>query len=106
MIIYKLKSRSGETITEVLVASLVVVLGVLLFAMMVQSSFRIVSSSEKKVLAIYQSESDAESGKGKVDTVSPELADYSGDGFLREDDFKNLGNVTIYGNEDVKSYKR
>ena len=103
--IRKLQSRSGETITEVLVASLVIVLGVLLFAMMVQSSFRIVSTSEEKVLAIYESESNAESGEGTpVGTAAPAL-DYTGKGFLRDDDFKNLGNVTIYGNKDVKSYK-
>ena len=105
--IRKLQGRSGETITEVLVASLVIVLGVLLFAMMVQSSFRIVSTSEKKVLAIYESESNAESGKGTVGTAAPvlEYIEYTGNGFLRDGDFENLGNVTIYGNKDVKSYK-
>ena len=56
----KLKNRKGETIAEVLVAALVVVLGVLLFAMMVQSSFRIISNSEDKMLKIYDAESTAE----------------------------------------------
>ena len=60
MWIEKLKNRKGETIAEVLVAALVVVLGVLLFAMMVQSSFRIISNSEDKMLKIYDAESTAE----------------------------------------------
>lgn len=43
----KLKSQSGETITEVLVASLVVVLGSILLATMVSAAYRMIRNSEK-----------------------------------------------------------
>lgn len=54
-----LQNTRGETITEVLVASLVVVLGVLLFATMVSSSYTIITNSEKRMLDIYDAESNA-----------------------------------------------
>lgn len=43
----KLHSSSGETLTEVLVASLVVVLGSILLATMVSASYRMIRNSEK-----------------------------------------------------------
>lgn len=58
--IKKLKSTSGETITEVLIASLVVVLGVLLYTMMVQASFRIITKSEETMHNLYAAESTIE----------------------------------------------
>ena len=60
----KLKSNSGETITEVLIASLVVVLGVLLYSMMVISLVRIINTSNDKMKEIYSAESALEQGEG------------------------------------------
>lgn len=79
--IRKLKSTSGETITEVLVAALVVVLGVLLYTMMVQASFRIINNSEGAMKKIYDAESKlaiGEGGDSKTTFMSKDLF-YTGD---------------------------
>ncbi len=80
--IRKLKSTSGETITEVLVAALVVVLGVLLYTMMVQSSFRIINKSEDAMKDLYDAESKAELVKNEERTETASLGNnlfYDGD---------------------------
>ena len=58
----KLRSNSGETIAEVLIASLVVLLGILLYMMMVTSSIRIIESAEALMKKVYAAESTIESG--------------------------------------------
>ena len=102
----KLQSRSGETMTEVLVASLVVVLGVLLFAMMVNSSFRIITKSEDRVKEIYAAESRAEEAVSIVssDTVTIGASAYAG--FMKPGDFTGSVSVNVYGSEDIKAYKK
>ena len=101
--IQKMKSNAGETIAEVLVASLVAVLGVLLFAMMVQSSFQIITQSDKKMKDIYAAESSAEAQgtvieSNKTLTISPTIVPN------QPSEIK----VDIYGskNESIISYKK
>ena len=104
----RLKSTSGETIAEVLVASLVVVLGILLYATMVSSSFRIVTTAEEAMKKLYDTESVFEQnvdneelgitqteGKGEISSFSGIAK--QGDGSLE---------VTITGTTDIKTYKR
>ena len=103
--INKLKSNAGETITEVLVASLIAVLGVLLFAMMVQSSFRIITTSEEKMKEIYEAESNAEGhveligGGPKTLNISPAIAPNKPTSI----------SINVYGTENdegIYSYKK
>ena len=106
----KLKSTAGETISEVLIASLVAVLGVLLFAMMVQSSFSIITSSEEKMQAFYEAESIVEEKKIdpiKQDKVTVKSLIPTVNGFVKDKSWNNIL-VSVYGVEgveDVQSYK-
>lgn len=108
----KLKSTAGETITEVLVASLVAVLGVLLFAMMVQSSYRIITGSENKMQEIYAAESAAE--EQKSDTELTDISEGATITYAAGTDFSKIGDgkkdfgVNYYGingNEQIISYR-
>ena len=108
--INKLKSTAGETISEVLIASLIAVLGVLLFAMMVSSSFSIINSSEKKMQELYEAESIAEQKTGTpvgTATVTASSLLPTVNGFVSGKSWTNIS-VTLYGLEgveDVQSYK-
>lgn len=97
--IKKLKSNSGETITEVLVAALVVVLGVLLYTMMVQSSFRIITRSEDAMTKMYAAESNIEAGSG---TGTSANVTFSITGIASPNDLADA-TVTVYG-DDIKAY--
>ena len=99
--IRKLKSNAGETITEVLVASLVVVLGVLLYTMMVQSSFRIITKSEEKMKAVYAEESKIEQGISSSDPVGVAFGTFSG---IASDGDISVIKVNISDTEDIKAY--
>ena len=101
--IRKLKSTSGETITEVLVAALVVVLGVLLYTMMVQSSFRIINGAEEAMTNMYKAESRIEAGEAR--SIGPVNVTLSGiRGCASPNDFPG---VTVYedNDSDIKAYK-
>ena len=106
------RDRSGETITEVLVSSLVVCLGVLLFAMMVQSSFRIVTDSETRMKDIYSAESNAESfASGTPGSITYSLSSSSAKGLITEGDITDTAftEIRIYEDEKIetiKSYKK
>ena len=106
--IQKLKSNAGETITEVLVASLVVVLGVLLYTMMVQSSFRIITNSEKKMNEIYNAESKIEaresSAEKKTVAVAFSSESIASPGDVDDGNDETKVNVTIYSEGDIKAY--
>lgn len=102
MVNNKLRNKSGETIAEVLVAGLVVMLGVLLFATMVSSSFRIISKSETKMKRIYEAESYVEGHTGSSETPSPHIAVTGfGDlnGFVIANDTKNI-KVKVYKDKE------
>lgn len=108
-----LKDRSGETMAEVLVASLVVALGVLLFAMMVQSSFHIVSDSENKMKDIYAAESNAEikypssvNGSVTYQFLTSSTKGLIIDGDVSKEEYRG---IKIYEDdkvETIKSYKK
>ena len=104
----KLRSKSGETITEVLVASLVVVLGVLLYTMMVQASFRIIKTSEDAMKDLYDTESMIESGEADIIssgipfTISKRAGETIDIAYPEPDDKKPK--VKIYGKDDVMAY--
>ena len=102
--IQKLKSNAGETITEVLVASLVVVLGVLLYTMMVQSSFRIITKSEDKMQKIYAAESIFEQGTASGSSV--EVAFNTISGISSPGDVSGAKKVKVYVSdaENIKAY--
>ena len=99
--IKKLKSDSGETITEVLVAALVVVLGVLLYTMMVQSSFRIITKTENTMKKIYETESKIEAEEG---TGTPKGVIFGTD--IASPGDKDDSTVTVYGgtDDDIHAY--
>ena len=99
--IQKLKNNAGETITEVLVASLVVVLGVLLYSMMVQSSFRIITKSEEKMKAVYAEESKIEQGIPSDDPVEVTFSAISG--LFSTGDISDI-TVSMSDTEDIKAY--
>ncbi|MBR2677671.1 MAG: hypothetical protein IKE28_12300 [Solobacterium sp.] len=104
----KLKSTSGETIAEVLVASLVVVLGILLYATMVSSSFRIVTTAEDAMQNLYKTESAFEQNKEDEELGITQIAGKgyisSFDGIAKKDD--GSLDVTITGTTEIKIYKR
>ena len=104
----KLKSKSGETITEVLVAALVVVFGVLLYTMMVQSSFRIIKTSDDAMKDLYDTESMIESGEADIRYQSnPFVISKSTGGTIDiayPEPEEKKPKVKIYGNDDVMAY--
>lgn len=98
--IRKLKSTSGETITEVLVAALVVVMGVLLYTMMVQSSFRIIKTSDDAMKEMYEAESEIE--KNLTPSTEPNATvTFSSD--LASDGDGNNVDVILFGDE-IEAY--
>ena len=99
----KLKSTSGETIAEVLVASLVVVLGILLYATMVSSSFRIITKAEKAMQELYSAESDVEAGVAGTPGIGVTFSGISG--ISSAGDLTGL-KVTVIGTDDIKAYKK
>ncbi len=103
--IKKLKSNSGETIAEVLVASLVVVLAVLLYTMMVQSSFRIITTSEKAMKEMYETESSIEAGEVTPTSapVSFQISGVTNPGISYPGDLNGI-TVSLYTKSDIKSY--
>lgn len=102
--IQKLKSNAGETITEVLVASLVVVLGVLLYTMMVQSSFNIITKAEDKMKKIYIAESIIEQGTSSGSLVGVAFNTISG--ISSTGDISGAKEVKVYvsDSENIKAY--
>ncbi len=105
----KLKSKSGETIAEVLVASLVVVLGILLYATMVSSSFRIVTKAENAMQELYAAESNVEAGT--AGTPVSKSATFTCAGISAFDGISYTGDiagvtVSVVGAGDIKSYKK
>lgn len=100
--IQKLKSTSGETITEVLVASLIVVLGVLLYAMMVNASFRIINTAENGMKKLYENESLLEDGSA-TDSSEAKVS-------IAETGITNPGDlddvfVNVYSADEIKTYE-
>lgn len=95
----KLQSQSGETITEVLIASLIVVLGVLLFSTMVSSSFQIMTTAERKLQSVYEAESSAEQ---KTDSYAE--GEFNVELGVSYDGFSETGDgsysVNLYGSPD------
>ena len=106
MKIKKLKNQKGETIAEVLIASLVAVLGVILFATMVVTSYHIISESDRKMKEFYLSESEINAMTRKVGGSNASfelLPKYSG-GFSVDGSISFP--VTVYGSESIKAYKK
>ena len=100
--INKLKSKSGETIAEVLVASLVVALAVVLFAMMVSASFRIINTSERAMKDFYTAESDFESS---ISQSEGEPGTFIGNNLAYAGDLSSVP-ITIYSIEGISAYKK
>ena len=105
----KLRNKSGETIAEVLVASLVVVLGILLYATMVSSSFRIVTKAEKAMQELYAAESDVEAGIAGTPEIKKATFTCTGisgfNGISFTGDITDVS-VSVVGTNDIKSYKK
>ena len=100
--IRKLRNNKGETITEVLVASLVVVLGVLLYAMMVNSSFHIINTAEEGMKKLYENESSLESGSADKDEGKHLTLDING---ISSPGDYHVVDVTVYHTESMKMYE-
>ena len=60
IVLEKIKSSSGETIAEVLVASLVIALGMILFAGMVNASFRLLTREQEKYAEFIEGKNEFE----------------------------------------------
>ena len=103
----KLKNKSGETLTEVLVASLVACLGVVLFATMVSSSFHVLTMSEEKMQAFYAQENLAEKKDSPLATNVAIEINHPVDvtGICMSNDFSE-SNVSIYGGDEILSYAK
>ena len=101
--ISKLKSTAGETIAEVLAASLIVMLGVLLYSMMVTASFRILTTAENRIMEYYRSDNAAEMGTPVLHEDAP-INIEGVDNLIKEGDTNDIS-VDICGNEDVMSYR-
>lgn len=107
----RLRSRSGESITEVLVALLVSTLGIVLLAGMINSSTIMINKSKDKIAAFVQAGVNVVEQKN--DDPTPDTAEvefkqnnadmilYDGDEGVKVEYFENdeAGNIT------VKSYK-
>ena len=101
--IKKLKNKSGETITEVLVASLLVALAVVLFAMMVSASFRIIDTSERAMKDFYKAESDFEMS---VNQSGGEPGTFKGNNNLAYEGDLTSVSIKIYSIEGIAAYKK
>ncbi len=99
--INKIKNVAGETITEVLVATLVVALGAVVYSMMVTSSFRIINQSEKKMQEYYAAQSELEKHSGTVVDTSVSI---TADGTDCIGSSTETHDVELYVSDDVASY--
>ena len=109
----KLKNTSGETIAEVLIASLVVVLGVLLYATMVSTSFHIITKSEDTMKKLYEAESALETESADVTTAGTSAVTFTVDGmsafegFTKKGDASGVTVIIVQANDsEIKAYKK
>ena len=102
----KLKSQKGETIAEVLVASVVIALGMILFVTMINASFRILNNEETAYKEFIDSrnafERIAENNGSAAGKVTIKILRESGEKYslVCNDDIsiysKNAGDITFY----------
>ena len=59
-ILKKLRSRSGETLAEMLVAVLIIAVGMLLIASLIVASNRLIAKGDSKMTSIYENMDQAE----------------------------------------------
>ena len=106
-IFQKIKNKSGESLSEVMIAALVACLGVVLFATMVSSSFHILSIAEEEMQKYYAAENNAEKKDTPLATnvlyEIPHALEITG--ISESNDFSNM-RITIYGGEDIMSYTK
>lgn len=99
-ILVKLSSNKGESITEVLTASLVIALALIMLVTMTMSAFRLTRKAEDAYNNYYDSENNAETSAGqKVSGCSLKLK--HGETEQEEND------VTFYKNgDDIITFRR
>lgn len=99
-ILVKLKENQGESIAEVLVASLVIALALILLVTMTMASFRLTRKTENAFNDYYDSKNAAEESKGrKVSGYSLKIKHGTEE--------KSQSDVTFYQNGDnIITFKR
>lgn len=102
--ITKLKSTAGETITEVLVASLVAVMGVLLYATMVMSSFNIINRAEERMKSFYEAESQLAEQNGEKVLAKVSIEGGSFTGISEKDQVVDVDLYQVENGGDIKVY--
>ena len=99
-LVEKLKSNSGESIAEVLVALLIASFGLLLLATMITASVRLIQNGDEYMNNYYENINRIEERSGDGKEGSAKLMSQS----------ENLCNITYYvysyNNKDIVSYKR
>ena len=103
MIISKLKNTKGETITEVLIASLIGGLGSLLFATMASASTKVISRGVDKLAEYTDIEQVMEVQENELFTRDIRIVDEHGNASVFTlDEYE--GKVKVYGDEDKGIY--
>lgn len=99
-ILVKLRSNRGESISEVLVASLVIALALIMLVTMTMSAFRLTRKAEDAFNDYYDSENNAETSAGE------EVSGYSLK-IKHGETEKEQNDVTFYKNgDDIITFRR
>lgn len=106
MIRQKLKNKKGETITEVLIASLIGCFGALLFATMSSASTKIIQRGMDALAEFTDIEQVMEVQESELYTKDIYIVDPHGTTmrFTHDSSDSNDGKVKVYGNEDKGIY--
>lgn len=105
-ILRKLRSENGESIAEVLVATLVVALGSVLFVGMVSASEKIVRNSDTaydKYLSDHNAIEDYEHSPGGSESSSVSISSPDGDNSLKIDSGAKQG-IRLYKDPDNRYF--
>lgn len=103
MIKQKLRSKKGETITEVLIAALVGCFGALLFATMSSASTKVIQRGMDALAEYTDVEQVMEVQSDELSTNNIRVTDSHGTAYKFTEDTSG-GKVKVYGDEDKEIY--
>ena len=106
-IVRKLKNTNGDTLAEVMIAFLIAMFAVLLFATAIGAAYKILDKADARMNYFYTAGNKAESVSEilKDHTEIQVSHDSTVSGLISSDDLNNI-TVNVYGTDDIMSYRK